>query len=230
MNESSAKQNKNWWQEMSKENLWYLVGLITSDGCLSADGRHIDITAKDRRFLEHLKSGCRISSRVCKKYNGRGQLSHNIQIGSVSLYKFLLSIGLMPNKSKKLSELQIPKKQFCHFLRGVIDGDGGIRRWSHPQNGGEQWSLRIVSGSKPFVEWLGGRVEHELGALGKIYHNRQGSSGCWVLKYGKMSAQRILKLCYCGDELLALSRKADIARKCICAERGWSRSKTLMEG
>lgn len=29
-------------------NLWYLVGLITSDGCLSKDGRHVDITAKKK--------------------------------------------------------------------------------------------------------------------------------------------------------------------------------------
>lgn len=36
-------------------NLWYLVGLITSDGCLSKDGRHIDITSKDYKFLSKIK-------------------------------------------------------------------------------------------------------------------------------------------------------------------------------
>jgi hypothetical protein len=36
-------------------NLWYLVGLITSDGNLSPDGRHIDITSSDYDFLLEIK-------------------------------------------------------------------------------------------------------------------------------------------------------------------------------
>ena len=42
-------------EAISKELLWYLVGLITADGFLSKDGRHIDITAKDYKFLKKIK-------------------------------------------------------------------------------------------------------------------------------------------------------------------------------
>jgi len=37
------------------ENLWYLTGLITSDGSLSKDRRHIDITSSDYEFPQDIK-------------------------------------------------------------------------------------------------------------------------------------------------------------------------------
>ena len=36
-------------------NIWYLVGLIASDGYLSSDGRHIDITSIDYEFLKGVR-------------------------------------------------------------------------------------------------------------------------------------------------------------------------------
>jgi hypothetical protein len=52
-------------------NLWYLVGLITSDGCLCPDGRHIDITSKDFAFLQTIKDEIGISNKIGIKYNGK---------------------------------------------------------------------------------------------------------------------------------------------------------------
>ncbi|MBU0895403.1 MAG: LAGLIDADG family homing endonuclease, partial [Candidatus Omnitrophica bacterium] len=49
-------------------NLWYLVGLITSDGCLSSDGRHIDITSKDYELLEKIKMATGITNKIGSKY------------------------------------------------------------------------------------------------------------------------------------------------------------------
>ncbi len=37
-------------------NLAYAVGLITTDGCLSKDGRHIDLTSKDLEQCELSKT------------------------------------------------------------------------------------------------------------------------------------------------------------------------------
>jgi len=227
MGSMTAIPERNWWQEMPEENLWYLVGLIASDGCLSGDGRHIDITAKDGGYLELVKKACGIPNRVSRKYNGRGQLSHRIQLSSVSFWLFLQNIGLMPDKSKRLGALSIPDDSFPDFLRGVIDGDGCIRKWRHPQNGGEQWSLKIVGASRPFVEWLGERTRSLLGATGRVHLQRNEFSGLWVLKFGKMSAQSVLEYCYFGSGRLAISEKAALARACIDAERGWSRSRTL---
>ena len=48
------------WEQLPPEKLWYLVGLITSDGCLSSDGRHLEITLKEKEYLEDVKFSCRI--------------------------------------------------------------------------------------------------------------------------------------------------------------------------
>ena len=40
------------------KNLAYAVGLITTDGCLSKDGRHIDLTSKDINLLKDFLRGC----------------------------------------------------------------------------------------------------------------------------------------------------------------------------
>jgi hypothetical protein len=78
-------------------NLRYLVGLITSDGCLCKDGRHIDITSNDFHFLITLKECLGLKSRVCIKNRGTYKQAYRIQIANKNFYDFLLSIGLMQN-------------------------------------------------------------------------------------------------------------------------------------
>jgi len=205
-------------------NLWYLVGLITTDGCLSKDGRHIDITSKEYAFLQDIKEALGFDNKIGIKYNTQRQKSFHIQIANKNFYDFLVSIGLMPGKSLILKGIDTPNKYFIDFLRGVIDGDGCIRRWIHPSNNAEQWSLRIYSGSEKFIKWLQGITEELLKIKGGIYKEADTK---WTLKYGKMAAKEIVKRCYYGD-CLGLNRKIKLAEKCLGSYRGWSRSKTVL--
>jgi hypothetical protein len=194
--------------------LWYLVGVITTDGCLSSDRRHIDITAKDREYLELLRNRIGVSGRVAIKRNGQGDVSHHIQIGNVELYEFLLSIGLSPKKSLIQKEVHVPLPYFADFCRGVIDGDGNIRKWTHPTNQKEQWVLRIYSSSREFIFWLQGTIENIFCAKGRIYREKKDRKNeAFVLKYGKMAAVKILKDCYYANAL-AMERKARLAQEC----------------
>jgi intein/homing endonuclease len=205
-------------------NLWYLVGLITADGCLSSDGRHIDITSKDWKFLEKIKRGLGISNKIGVKYNGQKQKYSHFQIGNKNFYEFLLSVGLTPNKSLNLRVLEIPDRYFVDFLRGVIDGDGSIRSWKHPTNKREQWSLRVYSGSEKFLFWLNSSVVQLLRVFGKIHRN---ASNTWVLKYGKMAAKVIASRCYYKN-CLGLDRKIKLAQECMHSYAGWSKSNTII--
>jgi len=48
------KQRIRWpWREILPEILWYLVGLIATDGALSIDGRHIKSSGAYEFFLVH---------------------------------------------------------------------------------------------------------------------------------------------------------------------------------
>lgn len=204
-------------------NLWYLVGLITSDGCLSSDGRHIDITSKNYKFLQKIKSALGIEGKIGDKYNSKKQKMFHIQFANRNFYDFLLSTGLRPNKSLTLGAVKVPNLYFIDFLRGLIDGDGSMRRWIHPSNGGEQWSLRIYSGSEKFIRWLDNTIESLLEVQGKIHKDRKT---LWVLKYGKMAARIIAQGCYYKDAP-GLERKAKLAQECINSYWGWKRSKTI---
>lgn len=211
--------------EFKDKDLWYFVGLITTDGNLSSDGRHIDITSKDKVFLEKLKTTLSLENKVCVKHNGNGKECHRIQFSNRNFYDFLLSIGLTPNKSLTLGELKVPMKWFHDFFRGVIDGDGCIRKWIHPSNKGEQWSLRVYSAASVFIHWLARVTSSQFLVTGKVHGNKKGTM--FVLKYGKLAAKQILERCY-YDGCLSLKRKAGLAEMCGASNRVWSKSKTLL--
>ncbi len=209
-------------------NLWYLVGLIASDGSLSMDGRHINITSKDEFFLKKVILMTRLENKIGIKNKGKINQAFQIQFSNKNLYEFLLSVGLTPKKSLSLGKLDIPKEFFIDFLRGLIDGDGSIRSWIHPTNLHEQWSLRIFSGSNVFIAWLKSQIEGYFGCKGKIHSalRPERENLIYTLKYGKIAAKKILKNCYYKNAL-GLDRKTHLAQKCCSSYAGWQQSKTV---
>ncbi len=207
------------------KDLWYLVGLIATDGNLSSDGRHIDITSKNLDFLETIKKMLGLENKVGIKYRGKriGEY-YRIQIANKNFYEFLLSVGLTPKKSLSLGKLKISIQWFPDFLRGVIDGDGSIRSWVHPSNHSEQWSLRVYSASPAFIQWLQRMIEKIFFVKGQIHDNKSRS---FVLKYGKLAAKRILDGCY-YEGCLSLDRKARLAEACSISNTRWAKSKTVL--
>ena len=214
-----------------EQYFWYLVGLIATDGCLSGDRRHIDVTLKEEDHLARIRNTIGLRCGVTKKLNGAGQTAYHMQIGSRILYDRLLMIGLTSKKSLTLGALQVPSHRFTDFLRGVIDGDGNIRRWKHPTNGREQWSLRIFSASKPFMHWISETSSRLWNVEGKIHEelpeNKKRHTK-YILKYGKLAAKVILGKCY-YKRAFALERKRAIADRCVCSDVGWSQSKTVVD-
>ena len=213
-----------------KKDIWYLVGLIATDGNLSIDGRHIDITAKNKVFLEIIKNKLGITNKVGQKYNSKGSKAHRIQISDVSFYKFLVSIGLSVNKSLTLGCIKVPDEYFSYFLRGIIDGDGDIHRWVHPTNKHEQWALRITTGSEKFANWLLKSIERIIAVKGRMYSRKDGKNILYKLKFGKIAAKIILNKCYLQGETthLCLERKYILANDCVNSISKWKRSKTVV--
>ena len=94
------------------KGLAYVVGLITTDGSLSKDGRHIDFTSKDLDQIEAFKKIVHSKCKISTKRNSRGDACFRLQLGDVKFYRFLQSIGLHPNKSKTIKEVSVPDKYF----------------------------------------------------------------------------------------------------------------------
>jgi hypothetical protein len=216
--------------KVQPENFWYFIGLITTDGNLSPDGRHIVLVSKDIDHLENVRTAMCLSNTLGKKSNARNKekVYGVLQFGDVRFYQFLLSIGLSKRKSLTLGKIIVPRDYFSDFLRGVIDGDGGIRKWIHPHNGAQQWEVRITSGANIFSQWLQGEIEEYYGVIGTriSYRNPKNQNKLYVLKYGKLAAQKIFT-CY-DSSTLALARKSVLAQECMSTENRWSKSPTVL--
>jgi hypothetical protein len=208
---------------INPRNLWYVVGLIVTDGNLSKDGRHINITSNHKPYLEEIKKALFISNKITMK--GRGGNSAKIysflQFGDVNFYKFLLGIGLTPNKSLTLSKIKVPEAYFKDFLRGVVDGDGCIQTWMHKSNYHIQWSLRITSGANEFSKWIKSETEKYFRVKGKIHTQAYANRNpIHIIKFGKLASKVILKEIYYPG-CLSLHRKKLKAMECIETSSGF---------
>ena len=215
-------------KRVKPEHLWYVVGLIATDGNLSKDGRHIDITSKDHEFLVSIQRALGIKTAVSKKSSGGRTFYPRLQFSDVGFYRFLLGIGLTPRKSLTMKELNIPDRYFGDFLRGVIDGDGSIRGWIHSTNNHMQWSLRVVSAAPVFINWLANEIGKTYSINGKMHVRASDDkrNAIYLLKFGKLAAKIILADIYYRG-CLALDRKLKSSIKCLESKDGWSAFKTL---
>ncbi len=175
--------------------LAYATGLITTDGSLSIDGRHIVLTSTDKKLLNTclrcLKKSNKISSNPISKLSK--QPAFRIQIGDVALYKWFLDIGLFPNKSLHLGSLAVPDRYFSDFLRGHLDGDGSIIHYvdryltkQNPKYVYDRLFVYFRSASKKHVQWIQSRVFkliHICGSLNVVKSKTQiGNSTMYILK------------------------------------------------
>lgn len=188
-------------------NLAYVVGLISTDGSLSKDGRHIVMVSKDYKQILTFKKLLKLENKITIKassFNPKG-VYYQIQFGNKKLYVFLLKIGLFPNKSKTISSLKIPVRFFWHFLRGVLDGDGyTYSYWDKRWKNSFMLYLGIVSASKKYLEWINDEIKKLLNLTGKI--NFQGKS-TYRLIFAKKASILLLGKMYYNQRVICLERK-----------------------
>lgn len=190
-----------------RPELAYAIGLITADGSLSKNGRHINFTSKDLDLiktyqkclgLEDIKIGRKSSGYTSEKRY------YQVQFGDVLFYRFLVSIGLHANKSHTLDVLNIPDEYFFDFVRGEWDGDGTIYRTQD-----KRWkssyiiSIAFASASKEFLLWLQVGINEKLGTSGFIKKGTRGYQLC----YAKQNSKLLLAAMFYKKDLPYLSRK-----------------------
>ena len=186
----------------------YIIGLITTDGNLSSDKRHIHFTSKDKELVLKFKKILKLTNKIGKKSRGGNKIKkyYVIQFGDVNFYKFLLSIGLMPNKTKILNDIKIPKQYFFDFLRGHFDGDGSFYSyWDKRWKSSLMFYTTFVSASKQHILWLRKSIKQIINLNGHITHAKK--STIYQLKYAKNESKILLKKIYYSDKIPCLRRK-----------------------
>lgn len=196
-----------------KEITWsselaYAVGLIATDGCLSVDGRHIELTSKDEEQLKNFMFCIDKEIPITRKISGyTGKPITRIQFSDVGLYNFFVSIGLTARKTKIISELKIPDELFFDFLRGHLDGDGSFNsyydlRWKNTF----MYYLTFISASKPHLVWIRATIDRLCGARGYMTHVDK-SKEMWILRYAKSASNSISNKMYADPTAVCLTRK-----------------------
>jgi hypothetical protein len=185
----------------------YCIGLITTDGCLSSDGRHIDYTSKDIELVTLYQKIMKPSAKIGLKYSGHGRTAYRVQIGDTGLYDFLLSVGLTPNKSKTLAALRVPPGYYADFLRGCFDGDGTTYNyWDSRWRSSFMYYIGFASASPPFLEWL---REQNTRHAGVSPGSLKPATRSYSLTYAKTDVRKLHKFLYYEYGLPALGRKRD---------------------
>ena len=210
---SSAESRKWPW----RAELAYAVGLITTDGCLSRNGRHLTMTSKDTDLLETVRRCLGVTARITQSTNPRP--CYRLQWSDVLFYQRLTEIGLMPAKSLRLGPLSVPDEWMRDFLRGCIDGDGSIVTYIDRYNTFKKSTyvytriyLSLVSASPRFVEWLRETLRRVVGVSGEVSVRRlEGRNDVWRLRYAKREALRLLRWMYYSSDVPCLRRKYEIA-------------------
>ena len=183
----------------------YAVGLITTDGNLSKDGRHIDFTSKDREQILNFKKIIKPDVRISTKKSSNGTIYPRIQFSDVKLYRFLISIGLHPNKSKTIKQILVPNKFFADFLRGCFDGDGcTYSYWDKRWKSSFLLYMSITSSSMDFLKWIQKKVSDLYQITGRI---KGGGKSAYQLVYAKRGTLMLISKIYHSDTVVCLKRK-----------------------
>ncbi len=198
-------------------DLAYAVGLIATDGHLSKDGRHINLTSKDDEQLLNFMKAVKRTYKISRKKSGyTDTFSGYIQFSDVVFYKWLFELGFLQKKTENLSNLHIPDKYFFDFLRGHFDGDGCIysyfdARWKNSF----MFYLTFIAKNLDHVLWLQHQIERLSGARGKIGY------GCRVnqLRFAKRESRIVIAKMYKHSEGLYLNRKYDKILKILSNDK-----------
>jgi hypothetical protein len=187
-------------------NFAYAIGLLATDGCLSRDRRHIDLTSVDSEQLENFMKCLKFKAKISLKKSGSGSISGHVQFSDVFFHDFLQGIGMTPAKSLTMGKLAVPDGYFFDFLRGCFDGDGcSYSYWDTRWRSSFMFYISFASSSPIFIHWIRQQVSSLSGIRGHITRVYKKHIQ-YQLKYSKHEAIKLVEKMYTGD-CVYLSRK-----------------------
>ena len=199
--------------------LAYVIGLLSTDGCLYNDGRHIDFTSQDIQLVRTFKACLKIKNKIGLKASGSSlKKCPHIQFGDVNFYKWLLNIGITPHKSKTISDLKIPNEYFFDFLRGHFDGDGCCYSyWDKRWHSSFMFYLTFASASEKHINWLRKKIK----SFSKVngYLGKANNSNVYQLRYAKKESKILISKMYYRNRLPCLLRKYKKIKSALKTDR-----------
>ncbi|MDP3093174.1 MAG: hypothetical protein Q8N16_00215 [bacterium] len=223
--------------------LAYAIGLLTTDGNLSGDGRDMSMRSSDIQLLKTFKQCLGLKNKIARSKNDgwATKPSYRVQFGNVQFYQWLLKIGLFPAKTYTIGELKIPDECFRDFLRGHLDGDGSVwtykDRWNTFKNAKYVYTrlwVRFISASKNHIQWLKENISKLTKLNGHVWERKPSRSyqttSIWEIKFAKKESIKLLQWLYYKKNLPCLERKRKIALRAMAIISKEKRRKYTKQG
>lgn len=217
-------KNYEWTPELA-----YVVGLLVTDGNLSKNGRCISMRSSDMQLLLTFTKCLGLSREKIVQTKNDGWAKrpcYRVQFSNVQLYRWLTKIGLFPNKTYTIGEIQVPDQYFKDFLRGHLDGDGSIWTYKDSWNSFKNpkyvytrlWA-RFYSASVAHIRWIQRQLIRLLAIKGHTWERKTRkpyqTTNMWELKFAKKESIKLLSWIYYRPDIPCLKRKRKIAEKFI---------------
>ncbi|PED63157.1 LAGLIDADG family homing endonuclease [Bacillus toyonensis] len=136
------------------EDLFYVLGLWATDGCISGNAMTISLIDKDVIEWIAKKIELQLPIGIRKKDNPNHSIVYEIRFSSALIKEVMASYCITERKTISLKfPTNIPSQYLPDFVRGAFDGDGSI---SISKKRGQ--ALSIGGASKVFIETLAEQV------------------------------------------------------------------------
>lgn len=202
-----SKIDQDLFEKIDSEIKAYTLGLLLSDGNVSAKSATISITLAqdDGYILEEINErllGCQ--GNICIEHFEDIKPRKKLQFNGKALKQRLASYGCIPCKSRTLAQLplNIPNELYHHFLRGLYDGDGVCSFYTSRKE--RRVRIGFCAANREFVEdYQRFFVENLKMKKTKLFN----TSGCWQCSWGaKRDLQSFFDYIY-KDATIYLGRK-----------------------
>lgn len=194
--------NESVFEEITTPHQAYWLGVMYTDGYLSCTNKYtnffgLTVHSEDKEWLEKFREFLEYNGNI-HGYSGTtsyGEVEYSrLMVGNNKIVKDLINLGVIPNKTKKICAIpNIPFKD--DFIRGVVDGDGSIRK---------KTAYLTISGNKDFLLDIANYLQLPY----KIYEDKS----IYGLHY-KANEAHILERRLYQNSYYYLDRKYNIAKR-----------------
>jgi len=185
--EKIKKVKNNPFENLNNSNVNYWLGFLSADGSVYEDRIRLGLQEQDLAHIVKFKDFINSDLRIIKTIKDNTYIGYNVAFRNKEIVNFLINMGITSNKSLTLEiNLNITKD----FIRGVIDGDGYIRK--------KGYEVSIATGSEIFAEQLKNSFVNLFNITPKIYKNSKNHKNTIynVTVLGKEKVKFVLKELY----------------------------------
>lgn len=219
-NPKKINVNVNYFENIDSENKAYWAGFITADGYLGVETNNadsytwlvIELAEYDKPHLEKFKIDLGAEQiikdkNIDKEIKGQFVTSKTsfIKISRKKLCEDLVKYGITNNKSSVLSLPPISENLMCHYLRGLVDGDGC---W-YVDNNKNISEFSIVSPVYSYLEEVRDYLSNKCDLRNNVRIASNENGTCFSLRFnGNCQVKRIYEYLYNNDSAnIFLDRK-----------------------